>query len=50
MVIKLHHPRTARQIGEIMYAHYVEQNVMQFELANMRGKYLRATSSGTVGK
>eukprot|EP01034_Spumella_vulgaris_P030306 gene30306-37499_t len=45
---RLHHPLTARQIGEVMYVHYVGTNTMYFELVTSRGKYMRATSSGTV--
>ena len=49
-MVKLHHPLTTLQIGETLLLHFLSIDEMVFELAQGRGKYLKAKSNGTVGK
>lgn len=48
MSVKLHHPMTNRQIGEILLAHHLSVDEMVFELATAPGKYLKAKETGIV--
>eukprot|EP01031_Cornospumella_fuschlensis_P030009 gene30009-36244_t len=48
LTVKLHHTSSNRQIGEAVIAHYLETNVMAFELANNPGRYLKARANGTL--
>jgi hypothetical protein len=47
-MIRLHHPATALQIGEILLAQFISLNEMVFELAHVSGKYLKVKPSGQV--
>jgi hypothetical protein len=47
-MIRLHHPATALQIGEILLAHFITVDEMVFELAHVPGKYLKVKPSGNV--
>jgi hypothetical protein len=46
--VRLHHPLTKNHIGEVMYAHYITQTEVRFELSKSPGKCLRVTESGRV--
>ena len=48
--VRLHHPLTNRQIGEVVLANHVSSDEMTFELTNAPGKYLKVRQSGGVGK
>lgn len=46
VTVKLQHVSTSRQIGEVVTAHYLEPNVMAFELTSAPGRYLKVKESG----
>ena len=46
--VRLHHPLTKNHIGEVMYAHYITQTEVRFELIKKPGKCLRVTNQGRV--
>ena len=46
--VRLHHPLTKNHIGEVMYAHYITQTEVRFELVKTPGKCLRVTDQGRV--
>ena len=45
--VRLHHPATHNHIGEAMYAHYINQTEIRFELIKNPGKCLRVTGEKT---
>jgi hypothetical protein len=49
VAVRLQHPATGNQIDEAVYAHYLERNIMMFELARSQGSYMRTKSNGKVG-
>jgi hypothetical protein len=48
--VRLHHPLTNRQIGEVVLANHISVDEMTFELSNAPGKYLKIRETGGVGK
>lgn len=48
VAVRLHHPLTKNHIGEVMYAHYITQTEVRFELCKSPGKSLRVNEHGGV--
>eukprot|EP01041_Mallomonas_annulata_P011730 gene11730-24605_t len=46
--VRLHHPATSNQIGEIMIAHQLNNDIIYFELMQSPGKNLRIDDKGRV--
>jgi hypothetical protein len=48
VLVRLHHVLTSRQIGEVLIAHYISNNIMMFEMSNRRGHHMRIKGHGAV--
>jgi hypothetical protein len=48
-MVKLHHPLTGKQIGEVVRAHCITLNIITFEMVRGGGQKLRVLSNGIVG-
>lgn len=47
--VKFKHVSTGSHLGEVMLAHSINPNIMSFELAQSRGRFLRVNDDAVVG-